>query len=92
MSSMLYVCSVVSDSLRPQGLQPDRLLPLSMGFFRQEYLSRLLFPSPGDLPNPGIKPVSLEPSAPAGKFITTWATWEVQGACLHNLYFEKSTV
>ena len=31
---------------------------LSMGFFRQEYWSRLPFPSPGDLPNPGIKPVS----------------------------------
>ena len=30
--------------------------PLSMGFFRQEYCSGLSFPSPGDLPNPGIKP------------------------------------
>ena len=28
--------------------------PLSMGFSRQEYWSELLFPSPGDLPNPGI--------------------------------------
>ena len=33
--------------------------PLSMGFFRQEYWSGLPFPSPGDLPNPGIKPRSL---------------------------------
>ena len=32
--------------------------PLSMEFFRQEYWSRLLFPPPGDLPNPGIKPTS----------------------------------
>ena len=32
--------------------------PLSMEFSRQEYWSRLLFPSPGDLPNPGIKPGS----------------------------------
>ena len=32
--------------------------PLSMGFPRQEYWSRLPFPSPGDLPNPGIKPGS----------------------------------
>ena len=31
----------------------------SMGFSRPEYWSRLLFPSPGDLPNPGIKPRSL---------------------------------
>ena len=30
----------------------------SMGFFRQEYWSGLPFPSPGDLPDPGIKPRS----------------------------------
>ena len=29
--------------------------PLSMGFPRQEYWSELPFPSPGDLPNPGIE-------------------------------------
>ena len=33
--------------------------PLSMGFSRQEYWSGLPCPSPGDLPNPGIKPESL---------------------------------
>ena len=32
--------------------------PLSMGFSRQEYWSGLPFPSPGDLPNTGIKPGS----------------------------------
>ena len=32
--------------------------PLSMGFPRHEYWSRLPFPPPGDLPAPGIKPVS----------------------------------
>ena len=32
--------------------------PLSMGFFRQEYWSGLPFPSPGDLPDPGIEPTS----------------------------------
>ena len=42
--------------------------PLSMGFSRQEYWSRLPFPSPGDLPNPGIEPTSL---ALAGGFFTT---------------------
>ena len=31
---------------------------LSMGFSRQEYWSGLPFPSPGDLPNPGIEPGS----------------------------------
>ena len=40
-----------------------RQVPLSVGFSRQEYWSRLPFPSPGDLPDPGIKPVS--PEAPA---------------------------
>ena len=37
--------------------------PLFMGFPRQEYWSGLLFPTPEDLPNPGIPPVS--PVAPA---------------------------
>ena len=32
--------------------------PVSMGFPRQEYWSGLLFPSPGDLPDPGIEPGS----------------------------------
>ena len=32
--------------------------PLSMGFSMQEHWSGLPFPSPGDLPNPGIKPGS----------------------------------
>ena len=32
--------------------------PLSMGFSRQEYWSGLPFPSPGDLPDPGIEPIS----------------------------------
>ena len=34
-------------------------VPLSMEFSKQEYWSGLLFPSPGDLPNPGIEPGSL---------------------------------
>ena len=33
--------------------------PLSMGLSRQEYWSGLPFPSPGDLPNPGIEPTFL---------------------------------
>ena len=42
--------------------------PLSMGFPRQEYWSGLPLPSPGDLPNPGIEPMS---PALAGGFFTT---------------------
>ena len=40
--------------------------PLSMEFSRQEYWSVLPFPSPGDLPDPEIKPVS--PSLACGFF------------------------
>ena len=39
-----------------------------MEFSRQEYWSGLPFPSPGDLPEPGIEPV---PPALAGRFFTT---------------------
>ena len=39
--------------------------PLSMGFSRQEYWSGLPFPSPGDLPIPGIEPMSPELQADA---------------------------
>ena len=39
--------------------------PLSMGFSRQEYWSGLSFPSPGDIPDPRVKP------ALAGGFFTT---------------------
>ena len=45
--------------------------PLSMGFSRQEHWSGLPFPSPGDLPDSGIKPESPAPPALAGKFFTT---------------------
>ena len=44
---------------------------LSMGFSRQEYWSGLPFPTPRDLPNPGIQPMSLAPPALAGRFFTT---------------------
>ena len=41
----------------------DCQAPLSMGFSRQEYWSRLPCSSPGDLPDPGIEPVSLRSPA-----------------------------
>ena len=51
--------------------------PLSMGFSRQKYWSGLPFPSPGDLPHPGIKPGSSTlqahslPTEPSGKSKTS---------------------
>ena len=43
----------MSDSVTPWTVVYQA--PLSIGFPRQEYWSELPFPSPGDLPNPGIK-------------------------------------
>ena len=47
---------------------------LSMEFSSQEYWRGLPSPPPGDLPNPGIKPVSLASPPLAGRFFTNWAT------------------
>ena len=52
--------------------------PLSVEFSRQEHWSGLQFPSPGDLPNPGIEPMSFMSPALASGFFTTRATWEAQ--------------
>ena len=55
--------------------------PASMGFSRQEYWSGLPFPSPGDLPNPGIEPGSpalqtdASPYKPPGKPKSGWLQW-----------------
>ena len=48
-------------------------VPLSLGFSRQECWSGLLWPSPEDLPNPGIEPTCLMSPALAGGFFTTSA-------------------
>ena len=62
MNSLLFIiccCCLAAEScltLRPNGLYIDHYDPLSMEFSRQEYWSGLQFPSPGDLPNPGIEP------------------------------------
>ena len=45
--------------------------PMSMGFPRQEYWGELSFPAPGDLPDPGIKPMTLVVPALACGFFTT---------------------
>ena len=52
----VFSCSLVSDSLWP--MDCSTAAPLSMGFPRQEYWSGRPFPSPGDLPSPGIEPAS----------------------------------
>ena len=54
-----------------------------MEFSRQEYWSRLLFPTPRDLPDPGIEPVSVaSPALAGGLFPLAPPTWKA----LLNVY------
>ena len=54
-----------------------RQAAVSIGFSRQEYWSGLPCPPPGDLPDPGLEPISLISPALAGGF-TARTTWEAQ--------------
>ena len=74
-----YVTAVVPDSLQPHGLACRA--PLSMEFSRQEYWRGLPCPSLGDLPNPGVKPVSLSSCALAGTFCTPSTTAVLNLVC-----------
>ena len=53
--------------------------PLFRDFSRKEYWSGLPGPPPGDLPNPGIKSMSLMSPAWAEQFFTTSTTWDALG-------------
>ena len=61
-----------------------RQAPLSIGFPRIEYWSRLPWPPPGDLPDSGIEPMPLTAPALVGGSFTTSTTWE---APLNRLVF-----
>ena len=58
-----------------------------MGFSRQEYWNGLPFPPPGDLSDPGVKPVSVMSPALIGGFFTPCATcfYDVLNATLYIL-------
>ena len=62
---------------------------LSMRFSRQEYWSGLPCPSSGDLPNPGMEPVSLTSPALADEFLTTNSTWEALSYVYAFIYYFK---
>ena len=49
---------------------------LSMEFSRQEYWNELPFPTLGDLPDPGIEPMSLVSLTLAGRLFAITAIWE----------------
>ena len=55
-SERKWSCSLVSDSLRPRGLNVAHQAPPSMGFSRQEYWSGLPVPSPGIFLTQGSNP------------------------------------
>ena len=61
-----------------------RQAPLSMEFSRQEYWSALPFPTPRDLPNSGIKPLSPGTPALAGRFFTTEPPGKSSPVCYVN--------
>ena len=63
------VCPVMSNSATPWTVA--RQAALSMEFSRQEYWSGLPFPTPEDLPDPGIKPKSLASPSLAGRLFNT---------------------
>ena len=79
MKSFSQVTSVMSDSLRTHGLcdlmgwSPPGSSVLQMS--QQEYWSRLPFPSPGNLPDPGMKSTFLKFPALADGFFITSATY-----------------
>ena len=65
---------------------------LSMGFSRQEYWSVFPWSPPGDLPNPGIEPVSLISPAFAGGFFTASAYRPSDGQELIWFIFSGNSV
>ena len=65
-----FSLQVVSASLIPWAVAHQA--PLSMGFPRQEHCSGLPFPSPEDLPDPWIKPMSLGSPALLAYSLLTW--------------------
>ena len=62
-----------------------------MGLSRQGYWSGLPCPPSGDLPNPGIEPVSLTSPALAGRFFTTSASWEALSGSSWILFSIQNT-
>ena len=63
----MYVCARVVSRVQLFAIPWTHQAPLSMEFSKEEYWSGLPFPTPGDLPNPGIEPAS---PALAGRFFS----------------------
>ena len=86
---LLQLCLILSDPM-------DCRLPGSSvhGIFQARIRSGLPFPTPGDLPDPGIEQASLMSPALAGRFCTTSAIWEVptpaHSFCLCSFFSQES--
>ena len=79
----VYMCIQSCPTLRP--MDCSRQAPLSMEFFRQEYLSGLPLPSPEDLPDWGVELESVSSPSFAGGFFTSWAILTmVNFQCAHS--------
>ena len=78
--------SVMSNSLTLWNVSYQA--PLSIGFSRKEHWSGFPFPTPGDLPDPGIKPSFLASPALSGRFFTTVPTGK---PLTHEFFFPINT-
>ena len=80
----MFSCLVVSNSFATPWTVACQVL-LCMGFRRQEYWNGLPFPSPEDLPDPGIEPTS---PALADRFFTTETSRKphIKGGCVCVIY------
>ena len=75
----------MSDSWKPHGLYVAHQTTLFMEFSRQEYWGESPFSSPGDLPNPGIKPGSPTLQADSSPSEPPWKG--ILALCfLHKIY------
>ena len=73
--SCVRLCDPVDSS--PQGSSVR-------GILQARILEWVAMPPPGDLPDPGVEPVSLVSPALTGRFFTTSTTWEAPKICMHK--------
>ena len=82
----MHACSVMSNSATPWAVA--RQAPLSMEFPREEYWSDLPFPTPGDISDSQIEPMSLAFPVLAGRLSTTMSSGKpkflyTEARCMH---------
>ena len=94
-----FLCHLVSGCVLSSSVESNSVasrtvahqIPLPMEFSRREQWSGVPFPTAGDLPDPGIEPVSLVSPALAGRFYTASTTWELMTAFNLNHFHQGHT-